>query len=227
MFVFPIMFLVIFGSLNNSDRIESYGNIRYTEYYVPGILVFALISACFTNLGMALVTRRDLGILKRKRSTPLPAWALLGGMVGSSIIVSFLLTVLTVAVGMVFYHNAAPQHVGWVVLLLVIGAATFCALGVAVTAIVPNADAAPAIINFIVFPPLFLSGVFFPVENSTLRSIGNALPIRPFQQGLIDAFDPSKTTAHPSAGDVLTLAAWGAAALIVAARTFRWEKQRE
>jgi ABC-2 type transport system permease protein len=224
-FVFPIMFLVIFGSLNSSDRIQSYGNIRYTEYYVPGILVFSIISACFTNLSMTLVGRRDLGILKRLRSTPLPSWALLGGMIGSSIIVSCLLTIVTVAIGMVFYHNAAPHHVAWILLTLILGAITFCALGVAVSSAVPNADAAPAVINFIVFPPLFLSGVFFPVENDTLRRIGDFLPIRPFQQALIDGFDPAKAVSHPASGDLFTMAVWGVVGIYLAARFFRWEKQ--
>jgi ABC-2 type transport system permease protein len=225
-FVFPIMFLIIFSSLNSSDRIPEYGNIKYTEYYVPGILVFSIISACFTNLAMGLVTRRDLGILKRKRSTPLPSWALLGGMVGSSIIVSIILTLITVAIGMVVYGNAAPHHILWILPVLALGAVTFCALGVATTAIVPNADAAPAVVNFIVFPPLFLSGVFFPVNNDTLETIGNLLPIRPFQQALIDSFDPAKAVSHPAFSDVATLAIWGLVGLVLAARFFRWDKTK-
>lgn len=226
-FVFPIMFLVIFSSLNSSDRIASYGNIKYTEYYVPGILVFSIISACFTNLAMGLVGRRDMGILKRKRSTPLPSWVLLGGMVGNSIIISIILTLITVTIGMVFYGNAAPHHIEWIVPLLVLGALTFCALGVATTAIVPNADAAPAVINFIVFPPLFLSGVFFPVENGMLTRIGDGLPIRPFQHGLIDGFDPANAVSHPAIGDILTLAIWGAVGVLLAVRFFRWDRARD
>lgn len=225
-FVFPIMFLIIFSSLNGGGRLENLGNILFTEYYVPGIVAFSVVSACFTNLAINLVRQRDEGILKRKRGTPLPAWALVAGLLLSSIIVSFLLFVITTAIGMIVYHNAAPVHLVWLPFILVLGAVTFCALGVAITALIPNADAAPAIVNAVVFPLLFLSGLFFPIPDGVIANVSNLLPVRPFQQLLLAAFDPQHLGAGPHTQDLLVLAIWAVAGIAVAMRTFRWERRR-
>lgn len=226
-FVFPLMFLVIFSSLQTGTRIKELGNIRYTEYYVPGIVAFSIISACFTNLSINLVNRRDTGILKRLRGTPLPAWGLLAGLLASEAIVSVILSILTLGLGMVAYGNAAPRHVVWLILALVLGAATFCALGVAVTVIIPNADSAPAIVNFLVFPLLFLSGTFFPVDNQVLNHISDLFPIRSFQQALFQATDPIHTASRPAIRYLLTMLGWLVAGAVVAITKFRWEKQPE
>jgi ABC-2 type transport system permease protein len=224
--VFPIMFLVIFSTLNGGERLgPELGNILFTEYYVPGIVTFAVIAACFTNLSINLTRRRDDGVLKRKRATPLPMVALLGGIVGSTIVISWLMSILTTAVGVVGYHNAAPRHLLWVVVVLALGAFAFSALGLAVTIIIPNADAAPAIVNLLVFPLLFLAGTFFPVQSDTINTISDWFPIRPMQQALLAAFDPVGTGSTPSGHDLFVLAAWGLIGTVVAVRWFRWENR--
>ena len=110
--IFPLMLLVVFASLNSGTRIHDLGNIRFIEYYVPGILAYAVIAACFMSLAMNLTRQRDEGILKRKRATPLPAWALIAGLVGSSIIIAFVLSLATIGLGMVVYGNHAPRPSG-------------------------------------------------------------------------------------------------------------------
>jgi ABC-2 type transport system permease protein len=226
-FVFPIMFLIVFSSLNTGERLPELGNILFTEYYVPGIVTFAIVTACFTTLALNLTRQRDDGILKRKRGTPLPAWILIGGLIASSVIVSLLMTVITTVIGMVAYHNAAPSHLGWLVLVVVLGAATFCALGAAATSFIPNAEAGPAILNVLVFPLLFLSGAFFPVTNDTLNKVSNVFPVRPFQQSLIAAYDPAHTASAPTGRNLLVLVIWGAVAAFVAVRRFRWESRTQ
>jgi len=69
-------------------------------------------------------------------------------------------------------------------------AACLCALGVAMTAAVPNQDAAPAIVNVLAFPVLFLSGLFFPVGSGLLHRIGQVLPLAPLQHAIFDSFAP-------------------------------------
>jgi ABC-2 type transport system permease protein len=225
-FVFPIMFLVIFSTINSGAKLgQSFGKISYTEYYVPGILAFSVIAACFTNLAINLSRLRDDGVLKRKRGTPLPAWVLLGGMIANVIVIAIILSVITVGVGMAVYGNEAPRHVIWLVLSLALGAGTFCALGVAATGIIPNADAAAAVTNFLVFPLLFLSGTFFPVSSHVLTVISDVFPVRPFQQALFQSMDPQHNVGHPEWRYVAILAAWLIGGVTFAATTFRWEKR--
>ena len=223
--IFPLLLLVVFASLNSGTRLRELGNIRFIEYYVPGILAYAVIAACFMNLAMNLTRQRDDGILKRKRATPLPAWALIAGLVGSSIIVAFVLSLVTIGLGMVVYGNHAPGHPAWLVLVIVLGAITFASLGVAITSVIPNADAAPAIINIVVLPLVFLSGTFFPIGSRTLDNISNIFPVRPFQQALFASFNPNHLAAHPQWRDLLTLGLWAVLGVLVAARTFRWDRR--
>ena len=108
-----------------------------------------------------------------------------------------------------------------------VGAATFCAIGVMVSALIPNADAAPAIVNGILFPVLFISGVFFPVRpDSVLATIGDIFPISHFVDAVFAAFDPrlADGVTHGFAwGDIAVLAIWGVGAALVAVWKFQWE----
>ena len=228
-FAFPILFLVIFASLNRGDTIDFLG-VSYNQYLVPGILVFGVVSATYTNLAMTITFRRDSGTLKRLRGTPLPAASVLGGLLLNAVVVTLILTTLLVGFGVLFYDVTFPGH--WLALAaaLIIGAASFCAIGVAVSCFVPNADAAPAIVNFVLFPVLFLSGVFFPLEdNTTLARIASVFPVRHFIDAVFTAFDP-RLPYGPAHGfawtDLLVVAAWGGAASIFAVRRFRWEPPR-
>ena len=74
-FVFPIMFLVIFASLNSNDRIKDLGDIRFAQYYVPSIITFGIFSACFVNLAISTTFRREEGLLKRVRAVATSACA--------------------------------------------------------------------------------------------------------------------------------------------------------
>ena len=107
-FLFPILLLVIFASLNQGTTLRALGGISYNQYYVPGIVAFGVISACFSNLAIALCFRRDSGVLKRIRGTPLPPWVFMAGNIGSSLVVSAILTVLTTAAGVAFYGVSFP-----------------------------------------------------------------------------------------------------------------------
>ncbi len=160
-FAFPVMFLVIFASLNAGNRIGFLDGLPYNQYFVPAIAGFGLISACFTNLAMTLALRRDSGVLKRLRATPLPASALLAGLLLNALVVSLVLLVLLLGAGALFYGVEVPAQWPAIALAVLIGVACFSALGVAMSALVPNADAAPAVVNGILLPVAFISGVFF------------------------------------------------------------------
>lgn len=166
-FAFPLLFLVVFSTINSGQRLEERGGISFVTFFVPGILAFGLISACYTNLAIRMTVNRDFGILKRIRGTPVPTWAYLAGQVGSSLVVTFLLFLVTVGVGVVaFGVDFRTSTAAGLVATLALGASCFCALGLAVSGVCPNADAAPAIVNFSVFPLLFVSGIFFPLNDA-------------------------------------------------------------
>src|ERR1700736_5497228 len=150
-FVFPILLLLIFASTGKNSTITSLGagKVNFTQYYIPAIVAFGVMGVCFTNLAISITFKRDQGVLKRVRGTPLPAWAYLGGVIGNAVIVTIILSALVIGAGIVLYSVTFPGHYAALVLDLAVGAATFCALGLATTTVVPNADAAPAIVNIV------------------------------------------------------------------------------
>ncbi len=222
-FVFPILLLVIFSSTSGNSKISQLGNIPYAQYYIPSIVAFGIMGVTFTNLAISVSFKREAGTLKRVRGAPLPAWIYLGGLIGNSVVVGILLTVLVIAFGVVAYGVSFPGNALGLTATLIVGAACFCALGLAVTTVIPNADAAPAIVNLVFFPLLFISGTFFPISRgSVLAKIASVFPVRHFITGTFAAFDPHAHTSIRGT-DLAVMAVWGAAGLIVANRRFQWE----
>jgi ABC-2 type transport system permease protein len=221
-FLFPVVFLVVVGTSTGNSRVPG-TTLAYDQYTVVAMLTFGLIAACYTNLGMTVCLRRDDGILKRMRGTPISIGSYIGGIIGSVLINVAVLAVIVVGIGMTFYHLHLPYHPLAVVVTLLVGIVTFCSLGLAVTVLVPNADAAPAVINGIYFPVVFISGVFYPLSNgSVLSRIADYFPVRHLITALVAAFE-----GGPGSGlrlhDLGAMLVWAAAALLFTARRFRWE----
>lgn len=224
-FGFPVMFLVIFATLNQNSKVNSLGNISFNQYFVPAIVAFGVMGACFSNLAIQLPFRRDDGQLKRVRGTPMPRESFLSGVLLNAFLVSVVLVIITLAAGAVIYGvHFEGRQLGALILALFVGAASFAALGLATTAVIPNADAAPAIVNLVFFPLLFLSGSFFPVDSGTvLAKVANVFPVRHFNLAVFAAFDPHRVSSAPAWGHLGVLALWGVAAFAVARCRFRWE----
>ncbi|MBV9100209.1 MAG: ABC transporter permease [Candidatus Dormibacteraeota bacterium] len=228
-FLFPIIFLVVFATIFKDTNAPVNGvKVKYDDYYIPALVTFGVIGACFTNIAASISIRRDDGILKRLRGTPLPPWAFLAGVIGSSVIVSVLLVVLTVGFGVLVYGVHLPNHFGPLLLSLAVGAMTFCALGLAMTVAIPNAEAAPAIVNGVLLPVVFISGTFFPIDpTSVVTKIAEYFPVKHFINALFTAFDPAHQSATGFVGnDLLIMAAWGVVGIVIAVRRFRWEPRR-
>jgi ABC-2 type transport system permease protein len=230
-FAFPLMFLVIFTSLLGTGTVEvAPGIVLQTDsYYVAAMAAFAVITATYTNLAIAVSFTRDAGILKRTRGTPLPAGIYLGGRVIHAVLISLLLVVITTAFGVAFYSADVPtgtllwEHLATVI----VGAMAFSALGLATTAIVPNADAAPAIVNAIILPLLFLSGIFIPLGEDApqwMKTVGDIFPVKHFAEAMLGSFYGSPLPFSWS--DVLVIGIWGIVGLSLAARFFSWEPRK-
>jgi ABC-2 type transport system permease protein len=225
-FAFPLMFLVIFASLNSGNRVDFLG-VKFNQYFVPAITAYGVISACYTALGIQIPMRRDSGQLKRLRATPLPSWAAIGGYIANSLVVALLLVVLTLGLGTVAYGLQWHGHLLALVCTVVLGSTCFCALGVGVANLVPNAESAGPIVNIALFPVLFLSGTFYPIKNTLLISkVADYLPVRPFTKALFAVFDPRTHGLGFDGRSMLVMAVWLVVAAVFAVRRFSWEPRR-
>ncbi len=224
-FAFPLMFLVIFVAINGNDTIDlAHGTAKFAQYYVPAIVAFGLISTCYSNLAFTISIRRDRGVLKRVRGTPLSPTVFLAGIVGNAVIVSAILTALVIALGLAVYGVTLPHRYLGLLLTVVLGAFCFTACGAAIATFIPNEDAAPAIVNFVLFPLLFISGAFGRIANTSVPGrIAAVFPIRPLVLQLTAIFDPTVSGSGIAAVHVLELIGWGVVALTVAATRFKWD----
>jgi ABC-2 type transport system permease protein len=225
---FPLIFLVLFAALFEDETVESLpGEPRFVQVYVPAIMAYGVISACYTALAFTLTVRREQGILKRKRGTPLRLRDFLGGMIGSSLIVAALLSVITIVVGIVVFDVTFPdwaQRLPALVVVVLLGAACFSALGVAVSALIPNEEAAPAIINVILFPLLFISGTFARVTpDSFIDHVAQLFPVWHFNRACEWVFSEQASGGAWRPRYLIALAGWTIAGIVVAVARFRWE----
>jgi ABC-2 type transport system permease protein len=225
--VFPLMFLMVFNLLNAEVDLQapSGATLRFAQYFTPGIAAFGIITACYTSLAVTTVSQRDQGILKRVRGTPLPAWIYFVGRTGAATVMSVASVALLAGAGaalsgvQIVWHTMAATAV-----TVVLGAACFCALGLALTAVIPNAESAPALVNLTVIPLLFVSGIFFPLdrEPSWVGTLARVFPIEHLANSLQTAFTPQVTGSGFVWGDLATLSLWLVAGLALAVRFFRW-----
>ena len=223
-FFFPVVIFVIFGLIfNDKTPSDFYNGATSMQYYTPTIIALSVMGACYSQLAIVLSLRRQNGILKRLRATPLPATTYFLGLLLHCIVLSVVEVVLIAILGKI-YGVPMPSKWGVIAVVLVLGAAAFCALGVAVASLIRNAEAAPALVQFVFFPLVFISGNYFPIHSSVLNHIADIFPVRPFNQSLLRPFAYNQGFHLQY---LLTLAAWGVVGSLVAIWRFRWDPKPE
>jgi ABC-2 type transport system permease protein len=219
-FALPVALLLLIGSTNTGDLPGTH--VDRHLIFVPSMIAFGVIVAAYVNLGAKLATLRHDGVLKRIRTTPLPAGAYLAGVLGAAAATTLAITACVVALGAAAFGalpraSGLPEFAGG----LVLGVACFGALGVALSAVAGSAESAAPIANATYLPLAIMSGIFSPafrVPHWLSGAVG-LFPVRPLAQVLQQGYTP---LAHAPATDWLVLLAWAAAVGAFAAWRFRW-----
>lgn len=226
---FPLVFLVVFNAINGSHHIAELGGISYATWFVPGVLAYGMIMATFTNLATSVAVSRDAGVLKRIQGTPLPNWVFMAGRIGSTLVTASVLVAATLLLGSVAYDaQIRTSTLPGLVATIALGSVCFTILGLAATTIIPNADSAPAVLNLLVLPLTFISGIWMVLDGAPgwLEMIAKIFPVRPLAHSLQYAFHPATLGAGFVWSDLAVLAAWSVGGMIVCLRWFRWESRR-
>jgi ABC-2 type transport system permease protein len=223
----PIVMLVLFNALFGDGTVTTdSGEWSVRQFYTGGLAAFTAVSATYTNLVNVVPIRRDDGILKRWRSTPLPTWTYLTGWIGAAVAVALGGVAGMLALGVVFYDlDVDVAKLPVMVVTFLIGVAAFAALGLAVASLVPSADTAPAVANATILPLAFVSDVFVAADEPPrwLDVLGDVFPLKPFVNAFQDTLNPLVDAPAFDVGRLAVVAAWGVAGALVATRTFRWE----
>ena len=219
-FLFPLLLFLLLGSVYSG---KIYG-LPAPQALLAGMLGYGCANTAFAGLAIQLVVRRELGILKRLRATPLSATTYIAATLASTLIVFVLQAIALFVLGRILYGTPFPHALGSLVLAIVIGAAAFAALGVATASLIRSAEGSSAVVNFILLPMAFLTGSFGPTHRypAFLRAIGDVLPLKYFIN-IVNAVYLRSHSIWTKPGALGVLAAWGATGLVVAALKFRWE----
>ena len=216
-FVLPLAMLLLVASVFASEPDE-------LDVLIPGIAGMSVMATTFNALAMNVCIRREQGILKRVRGTPMPPIAYFAGSIGNAVANALVQVALVVVIGHLLFDVSWPRD--WIALVVFAAAGVVCfgALGVALAHAIPNADSAPAYVNAIFLPTIFISGVFYSTESlpPVLDAVARVLPLEHVIDGLSGAIVTGAGVGD-NLGELGTVALWGAAGLVLAVRGFRWE----
>ena len=223
----PLIMLVLFNALFGDDMVETpQGLWPVNQFYTGGLAAFTAVSATYTNLANMVPIRREEGVLKRWRGTPLPTTVYLAGFVGSAFVLAAVGTTIMLTIGVLAYDlQIEAAKVPAMALTFLVGVCSFAALGLAVAALVPNARSAAAVANATILPLAFISNVFIPIEDPPqwLETLGNIFPLKPFATSFQDTLNPLVPAPAFNWDKLALVALWGVAGAVVAVRYFRWE----
>jgi ABC-2 type transport system permease protein len=219
-FAFPIVLFLLLGSVYDGD-IDGY---RASDLLLVGMLGYGAANTAFAGLAISLVVRREMGLLKRIRATPLPPATYLAAALVSILFVFLLDVVVLFVIGVLLFDAEGPERIASLLLVLLVGAAAFAGLGLAAAALIRSADGASAVVNLIVLPMAFLSGSFVPTQEypQWLQDVSEVLPLKHLITLTTDVYLDGEPVWHDPVAIVVVLA-WGIAGLLVAMRRFGWE----
>ncbi|MGI8803653.1 MAG: ABC transporter permease [Solirubrobacteraceae bacterium] len=219
-FLLPLLFLGLLGAILQ-------GNQHDLDVIVPGIAGMSVMSTTFSALAMNMTFLRETGVLKRMRGTPLPGTTYLGGVALNAITNTAIQIAIIVVAGRLFFNIGWPRDGLELVVFTVVGVVCFASLGVALSHAIPNFDSAPAYVNAVFLPVIFISGVFFDPKHAPtfLRDIAQVLPLK----HLIDGLSGAMVTGHSLSDTVSALAVlgvWALGGIFLAVRGFSWDQSR-
>lgn len=221
-FLLPVLLFLLLGSVFDG---ELRGHAA-ADYLLTGMLGYGVATTAFAGLAITLVNRREYGMLKRIRATPLPAAVYLAAVLTSTLLVFVLQAAVLLGLGMALFGADPPERPLSLALTLALGAAAFAGLGVGAASLLRSAEGSSAGVNLILLPMAFLSGSFGPTDEypGFLRAIAEVLPLK----YMIDLVGRVYLDAEPvwtGGGAIVVVAAWGLAGLAIALRRFKWEPQ--
>ena len=218
-FIFPLLLYALLGSVYG-DEIDG---VPAVDVLLAGLFGYGAANTAFAGLAIILVGRREAGVLKRLRATPLTPAVYLAAVLLSTLATFALQSVSLLGLGGLAFDASMPANWLGFVGAIVLGVACFAGLGLAAAALIRSAEGVSAVVNVVVLPMAFLSGAFGPTQDfpAVLQAIADVLPLTYFID-IVDGvyLDGDSFFADPKA--LVIVLAWGLAGVVVALRRFGW-----
>ena len=217
--VIPVVVLLFFTSFS----ILPSGAGRPVDFLLPGALALAIIATSLVNLGIATAYERNYGVLKRLGGSPLTRSGLLAAKMSAVVVVEVgqVVLLLVIAATVLGWRPGPGASPALLVVGLLLGTLAFAGLGLLMAGAL-RAEATLALANALFITFLLLGGIVIPVDHlpGLLATLAGLLPAA----ALADVFRAALGSGDVAvAGPVAILIVWGVGAVVLAARTFRWE----
>lgn len=197
---------------------------RYIDFLVPGLLGLNLMSSSLWGLAFGIVLARKRGMLKRFAATPMRRSHYLASFVLSRLGLLLLEVAALLVVAWLVFDVVVAGSVAALLVVSVVGAASFGAIGLLIAARIDNTEVASGWMNFVMLPMWMLSGSFFSYERfpEAVHPLIRLLPLTALNDALRAILRDGEPLAAQAA-PLLVLAAWGALGFAVASRRFKWQ----
>jgi ABC-2 type transport system permease protein len=218
-FVFPLLLYALLSSVY-SDEIDG---VPSADVLLAGLFGYGAANTAFAGLAIILVGRREAGLLKRLRSTPLPPATYIAAVLLSTLVVFSLQAGALLVLGTAAFGASAPANALGFAGAVVLGVVCFAGLGVGAAALIRSAEGVSAVVNVVLLPMAFLSGSFGPTREypEVLQALADVLPLTHFLE-VVNGVYLEGESLGADLGALAVVAAWGAAGLLVALRRFGW-----
>jgi ABC-type multidrug transport system permease subunit len=226
-FVMPIVWLVLLGLLAGNAVLDD--GVRVMQFASPNAIAMGTFFATMPPVAIAVSEAREKLVLKRIRGTPLPTWAYFFAQIGAACLFALGSLVVTLLLSVIVYGvRLRAETLPAMAATLLLGVASFSAVGLAIGSVSRSAAMAEAIAIGGAVLLSFISGLFFVGANLPiwLDRLASALPLKPYAVSLRNQFNPYAADAGWDVGALSILAAWGVVGALVSMRAFRWEPQR-
>jgi ABC-2 type transport system permease protein len=232
-FAYPVVMLVIFGSVFGNDEVSP--GVGFRQYFLAGIAATGIMLTSFQAVGIAVAEERDRGDLARLQVLGTPPLAYAIGKAGQVVLTTVVQLGLLLTVAALAYDVPLPSDAGrWLtfVWIAVLGVLAGTVLGIAVSSVVGSARAAGTGIPAFAVVLQFFSGVFFVYSElpEWMQQVAAVFPLKWMTQGMRSVFLPDAAAAAEPAGSwehgttAVVLVAWVIIGVVVCARTFRWRR---
>lgn len=224
-FGMPVAWLLLIGSLVGDAVADPATGTRVMQYATPSAMAMGAFFGTFPACAIAVGDAKERLLLKRLRTTPMTGSAYVTGVVAAAAGLGAASAIITVGLAIVLYGVKLPAGAVLPILVtLVLGLLTFCALGFAIAALTTSRRIAEVSSIGLAVVLSFISGVYFVGGGlpDWLDAISRVFPLAPFVTALQRAFDPAAIAQPWSPGDLAVVTAWGIAATVAGALAFRW-----
>ena len=221
--VFPLMFLFLFGSISGNEPTPMFGGQRTIDAAIPSLTAMIIGTTGLMSTTITMATYRENGVLRRLRTTPVSPLVVLAAQVIVVFAMTCLGMLLLIAAGMLAYHVRFEGNAFSVLAGFVLSSLSFFGIGFVLAGTMPTARTAQVAGMVLLYPMMFLSGAFFPVEllPAAVQKVSAFTPLTYVVNLLRGLWTGQPWGDHLL--DVGVLAGMLLLGIIVSLKTFRWE----